>query len=244
MKRQPLPVPPPGWSNDELTAFIDDASTNTYATFHNLKSEYTKLSEIDAAFRKAVDHLSHTSDLLAAFFVVQAHSSFLGAVRLALSGQVSETYACLRLTIENALYGFYVSKNPDSGEVWLRRHKSTDARKKVRNEFKVGTLLDTLKAADPHEGSVAESLYNDTIDHGAHPNELALIQRLKIVEGEGKTEFRIAYLLRGDSPGSLLVLRKTAQGGVLALGVFGLVYPERFELIGLTDKIRLLKRGL
>lgn len=244
MNKPPLTEPPPEWGNDELTKFLDNAVANTHATFHNLKPEYTKLSVIDAAFRKAIDHLSHPQELLAAFFVIQAHSSFLAAVRLALSGQVSETYTCLRLTMENALNGFYVSKNPASGEKWLHRQESADTRKKVRDEFKIRTLLDTLKAVDSHEGGVAQTLYDETIDFGAHPNELALIQRLRILKGEGKTEFQIAYLLRGDSPASLVVLRKTAQVGTFVLAVFRLVYPERFDLIGLTDTIHQLKRGL
>ena len=65
MNKPPLTEPPPEWGNDELTKFLDNAVANTYATFHNLKPEYTKLSVIDAAFRKAIDHLSHPQELLA-----------------------------------------------------------------------------------------------------------------------------------------------------------------------------------
>lgn len=244
MKRNVLPEPPLGWGNDELSEFINTANANTYATFNNLRPEYLKLSEIDAALGKMIDHLNNTPELLPAFFVVQAHASFRGAMRLVLSGQVSETYACLRLTLENALYGFYLSRNPKSGETWLCRHDSDEARNKVRTEFRVGNLLGAVKACDSQEGGVAELLYNETIDYGAHPNEHALIQRLNIAEEEGKTEFQTTYLLKGDSPASLLALRRSAQVGVCALGVLRLVYPERFELVGITDAIHRLRRGL
>lgn len=161
--------PPPGWGSDELSKFINIASANTYATFHNLKAEYSKLSEIDAVFHEGICNLSNlpnAPESLAAFFFAQAHLSFLGATRLALSGQSSETYACLRLTLENALYGFYVSKNPSSAQTWLCRQKSAAAKKKVRGEFTIARLLQELKESDSKEGCVTESLYNETIDWG------------------------------------------------------------------------------
>jgi hypothetical protein len=243
----PLPEPPPGWGSDGLSKFINIASANTYATFHNLKAEYTKLSEIDVVFQEGISNLSNLPNTLgsfAAFFFPQAHLSFLGAVRLVLSGQSSETYACLRLTLENVLYGFYISKNPSSAETWLNRQTSAAAKQKVREEFKIAKLLGELKTSDSKEGCVAEALYSETIDLGAHPNELALIQRLNMVEGDGKTEFPLTQLQRGDSPASLLALQRSAQVGVSALGVFRLVYPERFDILGLTDKLHHLRKGL
>ena len=247
MNYMPLPEPPPGWGSDELSKFINIASANTYATFQNLKAEYTKLSEIDAVFREGISYLSNlpnAPESLAAFFFAQVHLSFLGAVRLVLSGQSSETYACLRLTLENALYGHYVSKNPSSAVTWLNRQTSDAAKQKVREEFKIAKLLGELKASDSKEGCAAESLYSETIDLGAHPNELALIQRLNMVEGDGKTEFPITQLQKGDSPASQLALRRSAQVGVSALGLFRLVYPERFNILGLTDKLHHLRKGL
>lgn len=242
-----LPEPPPGWGNDELTNFINAASANTYATFHNLKAEYAKLSGIDAAFhelRNGLPDLPNAPESLAAFFVPQAHLSFLAAARLALSGQSSETYACLRLTLENALYGFYLSKKPSAAETWLCRQRGTAAKRKVRDEFKIAVLLSVLNTTDRKEGFVAETLYRETIDWGAHPNELALIQRLNKGKGKGRTEFPITYLHRGNSPASRLALKKTAQVGVCVLGVFRLVYRERFDILGLTDKLRCLRRGI
>jgi hypothetical protein len=147
MSSMQIPEPPPGWGSDELSKFINTASTNTYATFHNLKPEYRRLSEIDAVFREGISNMSNlpnAPESLAAFFFAQAHVSFLGAARLVLSGQTSETYACLRLTLENALYGFYVSKNSSSAITWLNRQTSAVAKRKVRDEFKIASLLGEL----------------------------------------------------------------------------------------------------
>ena len=239
----PLPNPPNGWGADELTKFIDTARHNVYATFDNLKEEYAKLSAVDAALRKLMENLTNTKDWFAAFFVVRAHSAFLAGVHLAMAGQIPEAYACLRLTIEHMLYGFYLAKTPASRETWLRRHDDDDAKKKVRDEFKYRTLVDTLKAADATGGAVAELLYDRTIDYGAHPNERALMQTLKMEKGEDKDEFQIVYL-SGDSLALRLVLKTAAQVGACTLGAFRLIYKERFDLLGLTDALHQLRQAL
>lgn len=243
-KPDDLPEPPPDWGHDTLTSFIDEARANTYATFHNLKAEYNRLAQVEAALRLATENLSYTKDWFVAFFLMRAHGCFLGAGRLALSGQATETYACLRAALENALYGFYLSRNPVSRETWLRRHENDAARQAVRDEFTIRRLLDTIKAADAQEGNVAQTLYNETIDYGAHPNERALIQAFKMEKGEGRIEFKVGYLVRGDSPASLLALKRAAQVGVSVLSVFRLVYRERFDILGLSDTIRRLKQAL
>jgi hypothetical protein len=190
------------------------------------------------------DNLHNSQEWFSGFFVVRAHSSFLGAVTLLLGGQIPEAYACLRLVLENSLYGFYLSKNPASRETWLRRSESDAAKKKVRDEFKYGHMLKTLKSHASKEGNVASILYEHTIDCGAHPNEEALIQVLTIKKGDGKREFQMAYIIPGNSPASLLALKRAAQTGVCALNIFQLVYKERFDLLGLTDMISRLKKGL
>jgi len=238
-----LPDKPPGWGTDELSNFLDVARSNSYATFHNLRDEYRRLEDIDGAFRKVVDSLINTKDWFAAFFLLRAHSSFLGGVRLSISGQVSEGYACLRLALENALYGFYLSRNPGSRETWLSRHDSDAAKKKVRNEFKIRTLFDTLKRVDAHEAQVAQTLYERSIDYGAHPNERALMQSMKMHKEADKIEFKVIYLTE-DTLSLRLVLKTCAQVGVCCLGIFRHVYRERFDLVGLTDTLSALRKGL
>lgn len=145
--------------------------------------------------------------------------------------------------MENALYGFYLSKNPDSSETWLRRHDSEAHKQKVRDEFKIGDLLRLLGSANSKEGQTAATLYERTIDYGAHPNERALMQTLQMTKDPSKVEFKIMYT-DGDSDQLRLALRTTAQVGVCVLGIFRLVYKERFDLVGLTDALDTLRAGL
>src|SRR5258705_2470220 len=151
MKNITLPVPPGGWGADEITAFIDNARLNSFATYANLRPEYGKVAEIDVLFRKLADYLLNTKDWFAAFFLLRAHSAFLAGAHLAMSGQAAETYASLRLCLENGLYGFYLSRNPGSRETWLRRHDSEQAKKTVRGEFTIRNLFDALRGVDGKE---------------------------------------------------------------------------------------------
>lgn len=238
-----LPNPPPQWGDDEITKFFDFARGNQYATFANLKAEFRKLMAIDKAFRKLIENLNHSKDWFAAFFVLRAHSNFLAAVRLAASAQIPETFAALRSCLENGLYGHYIAKNPNARETWLRRHDDDAHKKAMRNEFQFTKLLQFLAGVDAHEGKAVDTLYERTIDFGAHPNERALMQTLQMNKGEGKIEFKVVYL--GDDNIQLRhALRTSAQVGVCVLGMFKLVYKERFDLVGLTNDLDALRQGL
>ncbi len=238
-----LPDPPKGWGDDDITKFLDVSRWNNYATFANLQPEFHRLVSIDSAFRKAIDNLHNSQDWFAALFLARAHSNYLASIRLSMSGQVPETYAVLRSCLENALYGFYISENPGSGETWIKRHDSDQNKKEVRKKFKIRTLLDLLILTDTKEGNAAEYLYEHTIDYGAHPNDSALFQTLQMKEAQDTVEFKILYLDR-DSDQFHLALRTVAQVGVNVLGIFRLIYKERFDIIGLTNDLDKLRKGL
>ena len=242
-KAMPLPPPPPNWEANEISKFFDAARLNEFATFANLKGEIARLSDIDLAYRKAIDGINHSKDWFAGFFVLRAHSNLLAACRLCWSAQIPESYALLRSCLENALYGLYLARNPDSRETWLRRHDDAAAKKRVKDEFKIGALLDLAASVDATEGPVARALYERTIDYGAHPNELALMQALKINENPDHVEFKSNYLDE-DSVALRLALKTTAQVGACTLSLFRAVYPERFDLLGLTHLLRHVKVGL
>jgi hypothetical protein len=238
-----LPEPPEGWGNDEVTAFFDALRCNEYATFANCQPQFQTLIAIDSAYRTLAASLTNSKDWFAAFFLLRAHSNLLAGMRLCASGQLPETYACLRSCVENALYGLYLAKIPESRETWLRRHDSDDHKKKVRDEFRIRTMLNLLASIDAREAQVAETLYDRTIDYGAHPNERALMQTLQLEKEPGTVEFKVVYA-GGNSHQFQLALKTAAQVGVSGLSVFRLVYKERFDIVGLTQTLDALKVGL
>jgi len=240
-----LPDPPIGWGADELTTFFDFARGNSFANFEHLKSEYGKLSEIDAVFEMVVKNLNHIS--FSALFVFQAHSAFRGALCLLLGGQVAEAYPCLRLSLENALYGIYFFKNPKSLQIWMRRHESDEAKKKVRKEFQISggpsSLMETLKTSDKNLGGAFKILYEHTIDFGAHPNQYGLRQRTRATKvDENNINLEMNYLVRGDSPASKIAFDCAASVGMAVLSVFRLVYIDRFNNLGITQNMEVLKQ--
>lgn len=96
--------PPPGWDRNKITKSFDQARSNQYATFHNLKDWVGRLSDIDKAYRKVIDGLNNTPEWFSGFFLPRSHSSFLAACNLCWAGQTTEVYPVLRLCLENALY--------------------------------------------------------------------------------------------------------------------------------------------
>jgi hypothetical protein len=238
-----LPPPPQDWGKETITQFIDSARGNEFATFANKKPEVARLCGIDLAFCKAIDSLHNSKDWFPAFFLLRAHSNLLGAIRLSWSGQNPEAYALLRSSLENALYGLYFSKNPESRATWLKRQDSEESRKAVRKEFQIHALLSLAEDVNPKEGAVARTLYERTIDMGAHPNELALMQALQMSKTEDRVEFQIQYL--SDSPVALdASLKAVAQVGVCALSLFTPIFKARFQIVGVLDILDHVKKDL
>jgi len=236
--------PPPGWGRDDLSAFVETARRNTFATFVQARQVWALLGRIDAALRRAIEGMHNARAWFEGFFLLRAHAAYLGAARLSTSGQLPEAYMILRGCLENALYGLFTHENPGLGEVWLRRHDDAASRQRVRDEFKIGRMMDLLEARDPGTGRAARDLYERTIDFGAHPNELALTSVLRLTWGEGAVRFDLNYLSDNSTPALALCLKTNAQVGVCALGTFRLVVPERFDLLGLSDELTRLNAGL
>jgi len=73
----PLPSPPPNWEANEISRFFDTARFNEFATFANKKGEVDRLSDIDLAYRKAIEGVSHSKDcLLASSYFVRTRTSW------------------------------------------------------------------------------------------------------------------------------------------------------------------------
>ena len=239
----PVPSPPPNWEANEISKFFDAARSNEIATFANHTEWVARLSDIDLGYRKSINGVNHSKDWFAGLFLLRAHSNYLAACRLCWSVQLPESYALLRSCLENALYGLYLAKHPEFREIWLRRGEDAAAKQKVKDKFKVGAMLGFAAAQDTREGGIAKVLYELTIDSGAHPNELALMQTLKIDKEADHIEFKSNYL-GTDSVALLAALKSTAQVGVCTLSLFQVVYPERFNILGVTDLLRHAKAGL
>jgi len=236
--------PPPGWGHDRLSEFIELARRNTFATFVQATPVWKRLTMIDALFRRAIDALNNSRAWFAGFFLLRSHASYLGGVRLSTSGQLGEAYMVFRGCLENALYGLFIHEHPDLRSVWLRRHEDEASKQRVRDEFKIGLMFDLLDTKETTTGGVARSLYDRTIDCGAHPNEMALTSVLRQTESPESVRFDVNYLSDASTPALSLCLKTNTQVGVCSLRIFRLVIPERFTILGLANDLDAASRGL
>jgi hypothetical protein len=238
-----VPKIPKDWGEDPLSEFLQQAHDNTIATFAHLRPEYNRLREIHVFFLDLIKHLDHSPDWFSTLFAMRAHASYLGAVRIALSGQLPETYILLRGCLENALYGLYFQRNPASREIWLRRGEDEASRRRAKNEFLVGKLFSCLEAVDRNTHQIAKALYDDTIDSGGHPNPDGILQSVTSIEEADNLKFITKYM-HADPLHYRVAMKQTAQAGVCSLDIFRNVFQQRFDILGLTNRLRQLKARL
>jgi hypothetical protein len=101
----------------------------------------------------------------------------------------------------------------------------------------------SLERESPRVYTVANTLYERTIDSGAHPNERALLENMRRTETNDVVRFELLYVT-ADMSAIRAVMRTTAQVGVCALDIFRLIYRERMEITGLRRIVDAVKRDL
>ena len=233
---------PVGWGDDDLTRFLITSEENGYATYQRMPDEFKALSRVNDLFKEAVDALHNSEKWFVGVMFIQAHSDYLGAVRLIISGQIPEGFKALRGCLETVFYCFHIDKNAELLEVWLRRDESPESKQKVRDNFQIGAILRELESVAPEHHPPAKKMYEELIDFGAHPNEKALSGRLKQEEGDGFFQFNVNYL--NPNPLQLKYGMTTAvRIGLLTLKIFGCVIPERFSISGVRLKVDSMARS-
>lgn len=235
-------APPPNWGNDKLTAFLDDYRTNQYATYAN-KEEFKTLRKIDDCFFRILDKPINPRPWFPFQFIHRSHSAFRAACGMIMAGQLQESNAMLRLSLETAAYGYYVSTDQLIAEAWLQRHDGLDQLKDFKRKFQHVTVRELIKANAGKLGQIFEELYERTIDYGAHPNERGFSMNSKIEENADAVNFLQIYL-HGDGLLMDFAIKSCAQVGVWNLSIFQLVYPEKFQLLGVKVWLEELRKRL
>jgi len=226
-----------------LEGFMKVCEDNAHATRAKLPNAWAKLAGIHDAYKHLLDTLYNTPDHHVAMFLLRAHSAFLAACRLALSGQAAESYMATRSCLEAALYGVFVHKEPDAMKVWLDRHVDKASRDASKRKFALAELLNFLEGIDRSVGERLRALYEDAIDRGGHPNERAILGAMRRRD-EGKDVFLLMHYATGDPHVIGAAVRSAARAGLCALEAFRNVYGTRMELTGFGGTLRELRNGL
>lgn len=176
-----------------------DKNVRDYLTFVETQSiEVLREPPTMFAFVEHVDELirsvwKHGIDLapVPAFLGLNSYFSFLAAVRLATCGHVHAVFSVLRTGLESAIYSFAMSRDEDKISIWINRDTDDVARRKCRAAFgPVKHVLKELMAEDPDGGEYVDSLYEQAIDHGAHPNPAGLFNHVKPREDDGGSHWK------------------------------------------------------
>jgi hypothetical protein len=224
-----------GWKKDILTDHIESAFCNIGVSFLQLRPYFNLLIKATEIFREANDLMSYSEldDLISVGLFARTAGCFLGAARLSLSGQQTESWLLLRACIENSLYACYVFGNPELAKIWTDRHKSEEHRNKCKGKFTIKNVFTALEKRSKSIATEARQSYDMTIDFGAHPNERSLFPNLqKKQDGHG---FNLnifnndIYITR-----STLIMLATISS--LVFKIFALIFPDVFNQPNLDIK--------
>ena len=234
---------PPDWGPDSLSAkYFKNAEYNDRAIAANYPDVFDLLKQIHECFERIEDVIGNDKGalrLVPRFLLVRTHSTFLAACRLAMSGQISEAQALNRAAIEQAWYALHIAKDPGGwprAETWLRRNESDAAEKACKNEFTVANVRQTHAALDADTAKHLAYLYDQTINFGAHPNQMGVMSAIRHVEDAEKIVFNVG-ILAPDPHGVMATVRVAAAVAIGTFKVFQLIYPERFAIAGLEDEV-------
>ena len=236
---------PPEWGNDPLSVFFKDAEYNDRVTALNLPAVYDLLGHVHVLFKRfneAIEKDNREEFLVPRFLMVRTHSSFLAGIRIAMSGQFSETFPVLRSAVECTWYALHIAKDPkgtERAEIWLRRNENDAAKLRCKSEFSVAKVRQTHGALDPSTAKELHGIYEKLIDFGAHPNQLGVMTALRKSEADKQVDFSVG-ILHAEPLSIVLALRMAVAVAMGALKTFQLVFPERFTLAGIDLEIEKL----
>lgn len=229
------------WSGDPLAHFFAAAWRNTVRSFSSQRAHYETLVEIDAVYRRLIEHAEDGAERLAGSMLIRAHGSFLSASSLALSGQIAESYALMRNSLRSALHGLFLAGDAERQRIWIGRNDDDAAAERMRATFSNGPMLRHLRDIDASTAGIFERLQQRTIDRGAHPNTFASFAQRE--NGESRSlDFSRAYLVTDDEV-QRMALRTAAQVGICALSLFYYVYGDQFREQKLDARLAQLRHG-
>ena len=239
----------PGWEGDPLSTFLSDAQRNERVSALKMPDVYALLQRVHRVFQQVatITEKEHTASLLPTrFLMARAHAAWLAAIRQGLSGQTVDAYPLIREVVEASWYALHLAKDPDPPrrvEIWLRRNDDESAKARCKTEFSVLKVRATHSALDPATAAVLQTLYDQTIELGGHPNERGILAAMTRTETAQECTFGVVFLT--DNPVLIAVALKTAvEAAVGALKTSRLVFPERFAIIGVDDEIEKILGGL
>ena len=231
----PRPAPP-NWGRDALTRWLDQVRRNQWGTFALLPDRWARFSDIDRLFERMTTDWRDPSDILAAHLFIRCCAAYRTAVGHATAGMAVEAHVMCRAMLEYAGYALHIKDHPTRAETLLSRTEP-GGKGKVRDEFTAGRVRQSVKSANEAMGVRYSTLYESSIDFGAHPNEAAVTGGMDIIAGKNGDRLMTQIMLHQPGPIFDYAVRRVMQTAVCSLEIFGHVFPARFAALGLDTAV-------
>jgi hypothetical protein len=145
-------------------------------------------------------------------FLGVARASFRAAAQLAAGGQLAPSFLASRGALEAAIVGWFLQLRPELLASWDARVDSDEAKRIVREMFRIADLREALRGANAAVERQFGIAYDKTLNFGIEPDS-----------------------------GSPLELRHAVYGAtfsaLMALFVFLVAFPQSFAAAGLPERL-------
>lgn len=168
--------------NLSLADYIRDGNTNTeglLAGHHPLMPLVTDYYDFFATTLWSEGQ--HVAEV-PMFLSTNAFMTWTSGVRMAMSGHETAVYPLFRTALESACYALLITLKPELEAVWSDRDTGEAERKASRKAFggAVSEVVKHLEAEQLGLGGFVGSLYETSIDYGAHPNIRAIRNHVQV----------------------------------------------------------------
>lgn len=164
----PHPVPPLGWDEHPLTSELDAAHANARGYFELRPASLARLTAVQEALWTATHF--HTAVVRHTEVVLLSHragTQFQSAVSALMQLRLFDVAIGVRSVLECAGYALLFMERPEIATAWARRGAD---RALVRRLLTARLMCDTVVQQCRISGTEFKSVYERSIDWGAHPN--------------------------------------------------------------------------
>ncbi|MCJ8601071.1 hypothetical protein MWH03_00555 [Klebsiella pneumoniae] len=136
------------------------------------------IHKMDGIFHDEVFAPDYEVNAATMVLAMNSYMMLSSAVHMALSGHQVAVLPVARNALESACYAFLTSSDEEMSAIWFNRDKSKTAAGKCRRNFTIGATEAKLKHISPDMADYVRSVYEATIEYGAHPNIKAISYHL------------------------------------------------------------------
>lgn len=149
----------------------------------------------------------------------------------------------MRSCLEYAGYALIIFSDSDAQLVFVRRHGGPDDLKSQKKQFNAEIMRQTSKEIDEELGNELTEVYARTIDYGGHPNPNGMFNSMTVVSQDGMPIEIITVAITNDPKISAFAVNNVIQVGLLSLRMFGIIFPQKFDSLGINTTIGAMLRS-